>query len=329
MALGSLEALEGASPFFAMGCQGPDIFYHNRRTMPSGLHYGALAHRRKYGSLVAGAAASLAPEDRRPASPVGAYVLGLATHAPIDRAVHPFIIYFAGWAKPTEPSTQRLRGCHPFLERILDVGLLALRLGISPADYGLTARLRPVSGAEAQLIEPWAAALRSAFPTSTLSDSLLEKRIANALADALHFYEVTAPESTLPGGARDNWLLRQSPEEGRYLVSIIYPPRMPEGLDAMNIAGAEWLHPSGDGRSSCASYPQLLDEGTAAAAAAISQVMRFWDGALSQAELATLIGEGGLGLSDAQGGNLPPLLCRPLPLPEAMAAEYAARTARH
>jgi hypothetical protein len=46
----------GAAAWFALGCQGPDIFYHNQRTKPSGLHYGALAHRRRYGSLAAGAA---------------------------------------------------------------------------------------------------------------------------------------------------------------------------------------------------------------------------------------------------------------------------------
>jgi len=33
--------LDAAGPAFRLGCQGPDIFYHNQRSKPSGLHYGA------------------------------------------------------------------------------------------------------------------------------------------------------------------------------------------------------------------------------------------------------------------------------------------------
>ncbi|MDR3139628.1 MAG: hypothetical protein LBT95_08140, partial [Treponema sp.] len=31
---------------FTLGCQGPDIFYHNQRARPVALEYGALLHRR-------------------------------------------------------------------------------------------------------------------------------------------------------------------------------------------------------------------------------------------------------------------------------------------
>lgn len=341
-ALARPEGTEGAGPFFALGCQGPDIFYHNRRTMPSGLHYGALAHRRNYGSIIAAAASSLGPDGRSPSSPGGAYVLGLATHAAVDRATHPFIIYFSGWANPADPSSQRLRGCHPFLERVLDVGLLSRRFGLSPKDYALAPRLGLEAADCAGLVKLWEAGLRAAYPRSTGSDLLLTQRVGNALSDALHFYQATAPEKTAPGArgssGRDasrrrtarrgasEWLLRQSPEEGRQLVSIIYPPALPPGFDALNEAGGEWLHPSGDGRSSTASYLELLDQGTAAAAAAISEVMRFWRGEIGAPELAGLIGEEGLALVGADGANQAPLISRPLPLSEAMEAEYLART---
>jgi hypothetical protein len=38
---------------FALGCQGPDIFYHNRQRRPVGLEYGSLLHRRGAGFLTA------------------------------------------------------------------------------------------------------------------------------------------------------------------------------------------------------------------------------------------------------------------------------------
>jgi len=343
MGAGSVAALGEAAPFFALGCQGPDIFYHNQRTMPSGLHYGALAHRRRYGSLVAGAASALAADEARLDGPSGAYILGLATHAAIDRATHPFIICFSGWADPSHPSTEKLRGCHPFLERILDMGLLENRLGIGASEYGLSARLGLVAGAgaralgdsalEGRLVALWAAGLRAAYPRSTSADPLLASRIANALADARHFYAVTDPAATArgapQGGEREDWFGRLGKEEGRRLVAIVYPEKMPQGMDAMNLTGKEWRDPSGDGRSSSSSYLDLIEAGRAEATRSIKLILDFWRGALSMTTLAAELGEGGLALLDAKGASLPPRICSPLALSEAMDAEYAARLESH
>jgi hypothetical protein len=334
LGLSEAEALGPALSLsaFRFGCQGPDIFYHNQRTKPSGLHYGALAHRRRFGSLVAQAAAALPPEERRPDSPRGAYLLGLSTHAALDRATHPFIIYFSGWVDPSDPSTQRRRGCHPFLERLLDACLIERRLGLSPARYGISARMgigAPFGAKlDSSLVGLWAAGLRAAFPRATEADKLLEARIANALADARSFYAVTDPAAPARDAPdRDARLAWLESEEGRHLISLAYPLRLPEGMDPMNEAKAEWLHPSGDGRSSRASYLELVDAGIAEAARALGLVLDFWKGGLSSSSLAEGLGEGGLALCDAAGASMPPRLCRPLPLPEAMEAEYEARLA--
>jgi hypothetical protein len=330
-----LSALGDASTFFALGCQGPDIFYHNQRTKPSGLHYGALAHRRRFGSLVAGAAASLSSEDRKPDSPAGAYLLGLATHAAVDRATHPIIVYFAGWVDPAVPGSERRRGCHPFFERLLDVELLRARLGIGPKAYGLSARLglEPAKAGRAKqaeedkaLVSLWVAALRSAYPRATGADFLLEARVANALVDARHFLRETDPGAA--GAAEEGWFGRLDPEKGRRLVSIVYPELPHFDLDAMNERKTGWSHPAGDGRNSNASYLELINEGSRTGAEAIELLLRFWEGELSADSLAAGIGEGGLAICDTDGHAVPPRLCRPLDLPGAMDAEYAARSAK-
>jgi hypothetical protein len=321
----------GSSPYFRFGCQGPDIFYHNQRTKPSGLHYGALAHRRRFGSLAAGAAASLAEAERSPGSPAGAYVLGLATHAAVDRKTHPFIIYFSGWIDPLDPASQRLRGCHPFLERLLDMALLERELGMRASEYGLSERLGLDSkideSVEARLTSLWEAGLRAAYPRATASDASLSERIANALADARHFFAVSDPAAGSLGRQRDDWIRRLGPEEGRRLVSVVYPESLPAGMDPMNEAGLEWEHPGGGGRVSRASYIDLIAEGRADAARSIGLVLGFWRGELDEAELALELGEASLSLSDGEGLPLPPRFCRPLPLAEAMDAEYAKRLA--
>ena len=83
------------------------------------------------------------------------------------------------------------------------------------------------------------------------------------------------------------------------------------------------------GRRSKASYLELIDEGSQAAAQAISLVLCFWQAGISASTLAASLGEGGLALFDAEGAVVPPRACRPLALPEAMQAEYAYRIGRH
>jgi hypothetical protein len=332
--LGDNPSLRDTAPFFRLGCQGPDIFYHNQRTKPSGLHYGALAHRRRFGSLVAAAADAVPKGERAPESPAGAYILGLATHAAIDRATHPFIIYFSGWVDPSDPSTERLRGCHSFLERLLDMGLLKRRLGLSPREYGLLARLGIDSRSPARagvredkaIIALWAAGLRAAYPRATGADERLDARIRNALADARHFYIVTDPEATAADGRSEDWIGALGEEKGRRFVSLVYPENFPEDIDAMNESGAEWQQPSGDGRRSTASYLDLIDEGSLTAARAITLVLSFWRNEISAPILAASLGEGGLALVDADGAVVPPRACSPLALPELIRSEYARRS---
>src|SRR5690606_6736764 len=107
--------------YLVLGSQGPDMFYHNQRTMPSGISFGSLLHRRSYGSFCAEILAWLVSENLGPDSAAGKYLLGYITHAILDRYMHPFINYFAGWYDPADPETEVFRFAHPFLERILDL----------------------------------------------------------------------------------------------------------------------------------------------------------------------------------------------------------------
>ena len=85
---------------FRFGAQGPDFFYHNQRTMPTGLRYGVALHRRGFGSLVEQMAREALRLAVGPGSDLSAYILGFATHGPLDRSTHPYIGYFpAGWTR--------------------------------------------------------------------------------------------------------------------------------------------------------------------------------------------------------------------------------------
>jgi hypothetical protein len=325
----AIDCLGEAAGFFRFGCQGPDIFFHNQRTMPSALHYGSLAHRRGCGSLVAGFAEALSPAERRIDNPAGAYLLGMATHAAVDRATHPFIVFFSGWAEPGDPDSAALRGCHPFLERILDMILLNRSRGEAASEYDIAASLSGPRGPEAQreadlrIASLWSAGLRSAYPRAAGNDSLLERRSANAVADARFFYAITNPRETSAYALRSVYA---EDDPGRRRIALLYPAAVPDDLDAANERHAAWEDPSGEGVVSRASYLDLIEEGILEAARAVEAALDFFRTANAVA-LEAAVGNGCLSICNRSGDPVRPRISRPLPLPELMEAERRRRIA--
>jgi hypothetical protein len=324
--------LARAGGYFRYGCQGPDIFYHNQRTKPSGLHYGSLAHRREYGRIVEGALGAAPPGRFRPDEPVGAYLLGMATHAAVDRATHPFIVYFSGWHSPSIPGTERFRSCHPFFERLLDVALLGSLRGETPADFDIEALLAPPNIEEAAradegIVALWAAGLRTAYPQAAGGDFLLERRIGNALIDGRYFYAITNPAVTALNRRREDWFAYLDDRVGYRSISLVYPDALPEGMDPMNLTGIRWLHPAGDGRSSTESYLDLVKKAVEDADAAIRLLIEAFARGEAEPGLAERIGNGGLSITDRSGLTIAPRVADPLLLAELMAAEYQRRLA--
>ncbi|MDR2159362.1 MAG: hypothetical protein LBP23_04760 [Treponema sp.] len=213
---------------FVLGCQGPDIFYHNQRTRPVALEYGSLLHRRGYGVFTAAllkAGLSDPPPDgeyiragrrEKGINALGVYALGFMTHAVLDRHCHPYIVYKSSPAGAEEdagtaaggkgpgidpgraagegPETGLGRFAHPFFERILDVLMLKRLRGkeISAWDQGILAETcdNPPLGLRELLVR----SLTAAFPERAGKDTKLSRRIDNAFLDAARFYRITAPD---------------------------------------------------------------------------------------------------------------------------------------
>ena len=329
------EAPHPAAAWFRLGAQGPDIFYHNQRTKPSGLHYGALAHRRNYGLIVEGALRSLLASGASIGSPESAWLLGFATHAALDRAVHPYIVYFAGWQRPTDPESSRYRGCHPFLERLLDLVILEERRGLRIGAMDMEVLLpldaprtkdggrNPTPGTDDRVVAFLAEGLREAYPRAVGLDFLVDQRITNALADARFFFRMTNPARTSSGDRR--FLGHFDERWGHRAVALIYPEDLPRSIDLANRGGGDWEHPSGDGRRSRAGFLELFDEGVAGARRALRLVLEALRSGSAGEGLAAALGNGGLSVAGQDGLPLPPKVSRPLPLAEIMELEFQKR----
>lgn len=315
----------GLAPFFRLGCQGPDIFYHSQRTRPVAVHYGVLAHRRRFGSLLKAMAELWVREDGDPSSPWAAYILGFATHGALDRAAHPFIVFFSGWMDSQRPETRRYRGCHAFLERILDILAWERATGEAVSSFDAERLLLPSEGLPPNFAERLTRSLLRAYPRETEGDVLLRLRMDNALSDTRHFYELTNPART----SRPD----ENLEAYRYLdaavgprsVSVIYPNSLPRSEDWANEGGSPWTHPCQGEIEDTRSYFDLCGEATGEAAHLLGVLLEGLREKTLPSSLGDLAGNGTLNVGDSSGDPARARFSRPLPLPELMEDEFASR----
>jgi len=310
--LASLEqTASGHRGAFVLGCQGPDIFYHNRRTRPSALGYGSLLHRRDYGVFSAGLCATSRSDSQR------AYALGFMTHAALDRCCHPYIIYKSLDLEAGSPGD----GSHPFFERILDVLMLAelRRQEVSGWDQYLLAETceNPPEGID-ELI---ARALAATFPERAGRDEQLRQRIGNAFADSGRYYRISDPAKT--GTA-------VRPASRRHL-SLIFPRKLPAAVDFLNLKHEPWYYPyrpqGTTPKQDTRSFVQIYSDAVKATVDSLLPCMaQYLDSGIFPAALAAeAIGNGSLSIHDENGRHCAPNLSSPLPLSEVLQEQWQIR----
>lgn len=327
-------------PSFCLGCQGPDIFYHNQRTRPVGLEYGSLLHRRGYGAVTAVLLGNAIKEFQHRGVPGQelAYSIGFAMHPFLDRALHPYIISRSGSGGNAAETVAHAR-YHIFLERLLDATFLEecrdetwMRVFLpwlgpinpgQPSVCGFRQRdvlAEPARALADVLVPLLSRALATAYPERAGRDMLLDQRLAHVFIDAAYFYEHTDP---VAAGERINATAREGVDasHARYLAAILYPMQVPQDVDVLNSRRAEWLHPCEGAGASDASVRQLFDEAVDAAKAALLQV---WE-ANDQGEIAAVIGTASLSTNDAEGRRCQPRHFSPLPLERLLNAQTMAR----
>jgi hypothetical protein len=321
-------------PAFALGCQGPDIFYHSQATLPVALEYGTLLHRRAYGSF-ASALFELALPENAAARPgradLAAYAWGFATHAILDRACHPYIVYKT--AKPDRQGGGGGQNIHAFFERIVDALMLDRLRGRPVASWDQDSLARICGDPPQGLRELLAEALRRVFPERAGRDGKLSRRIDNALRDCAGFYRHTDPGKTSflrPGGT----LPEQSAYQRRLLegmpLTLLYPEALPQDIDYLNLERRAWQYPLVEGGRDERSFPEIYAQALEAAVEILGPPAAEYaeNGFLSGGEeTARRIGNGGLSIQDRDGKPCPPARSEPLPLERVLEQQGQARLA--
>ncbi|MCL2478125.1 MAG: zinc dependent phospholipase C family protein [Treponema sp.] len=338
---------------FILGCQGPDIFYHNRRRRPVGLEYGSLLHRRGSGIFTAGLLKMGLPDPppdeddiragrrEKGINALGVYALGFMTHAILDRHAHPYIVYKTGCASNDAAGAYSHVVFHLFFERILDV-LMLQRRGTEISSWGQEKMLadiceKPPLG----LQELLARALVLAFPERAGKDEKLRVRIENALADCANFYCITNPVKTAI--ADQKFPPDYAGQDKTKFIPYLYPENMycydgignkaGSGSDAdycidfLNLQKKPWHYPIAGREEDCRSFPEIYSDAVQAAVGSMAPVITGYleTGVFPIPEAARAIGNSGLSITDENGKPCSPNLTDPLPLEKVLRQQAVLR----
>ncbi len=263
---------EDFNAFLTLGAQGPDLFLHNRRRKPSGLTYGMILHRKSAGRFCA---SLVETNQHKPfVSPEGAYTIGWISHIVLDRILHPYINYRAGWVIPKHPETYSYRVNHVFLERTIDVLLLRARRNMAPDAFDFASRIEVDPGEARGLF----GSVRQALVAATRragDDSDLSRRIRNAYLDAVDYYHAINTVDR----RRARMELELSDEELPFWLGVYHPIRLPEDIDFGNRARTPWRNPCSGQICSSESIDDMFERGLEVAAGLAERLGEAWHGA--------------------------------------------------
>ena len=299
--------IQRQSGFFSLGCQGPDIFYHNQLSRPLSLEYGGLLHRRGFGDFAADLLFRTAPKYAESGigwqdESLSAYALGFMTHAFLDRALHPYIIY------KTYAAGNAWFGSHAFFERIIDSIMVAILRKKSIVAWDQDAHLAEPCRVSRELSPGGLSGLLTesliqCIPEKAQGDARLACRIQNALKDCQLYYSRTNPHSPY---TRDE----------RIHSAYAYPRRFSLAVDYLNLAHRPWYDSAAAGEGDTRSLPEQYADALGYAALTLCGFMgRSWrEGAFPQEAASEALGNWGLSFQAA--AQVTQYRSDPLPLEE-------------
>ncbi|GEM_PF-568220 len=322
--------------FFHIGCQGPDIFYHNRRLRPSGLKFGQLLHRRGYGSFVriflekTCEKPARSETERKELLERFAFILGFVTHAILDRHTHPFINYFSGWVDPSKPQTRRYFRCHAFLERIIDVMLLKEKREQDILHYDFFSTFFCGEDFPPSLIRPYYETLKYVFPNELKEEySVAVKRLNNAYRDSIFFYKITDPRNPRLIAELENLDLEGEKKSRR--LALVHPIELKTDIDFLNLNHKKWCNPCDCSNKRSESFLELYDMALKETMPLVERIIFLLDSVWKKDtdestkildEIEVAIGNGNLD-TDIEGlDSCKPIYSSPLPLPELLDNMY-------
>lgn len=317
--LGDVDVLS-----FNLGCQGPDIFSHNRHTRPLALAYARLLHRRLYGDFCGRLAVPIAASGD---TKLRSWFFGFLTHAAVDRALHPYIISRSSPGDRELPRDLDRSRLHAFFERILDAAMQERLSAPESVAKKIDARVGVPTGI-AETLAPIIADVLAAVYADKAGDRIAE-RVMNAFSDAGNLYRILDPASLSRSAHRCGPELARIIGYGPGAVALLQPETVPAQIDWLNLSHSPWPDPlSGISRNE--SVPDLANFAVIEVCRALEVGFETLRGTASPERLASTVGNACLSVCGADGlpapiGHTAPLDLVPFLLEQTRLREEWAR----
>jgi hypothetical protein len=307
---------------FRFGAQGPDFFYHNQRTRPTGLKFGVNAHREGYGRLVTHMIRELRHLQAKGYEQlplIKTYILGFAAHAFLDKAAHPFIDFFSGWVEADREETERYFRCHIFMERILDVLMLKRKRDLNIGEFSLLPLLDCGAMLPYGIVKTLVKGLNATYP-NTHFKSRDRQRVENAYIDSMGFYIFIDPLN--PHYRRLAYERDRNSNADQRRLALFHPFEIPEEIDFLNLENNTWTHPCDRQRRHQESFPELWEAALRETVPVLGQIHEILEGDGDPGRAEQLIGNQSLGTGLHWQEDCKLRYSRPLPLPELLDKMY-------
>jgi hypothetical protein len=316
------EILQVHGNIFRFGAQGPDFFYHNQRTRPTGLKFGVHAHRDGYGRLVSHMIHELRHLESKgyeDLAAIKAYILGFSTHPFLDKKTHPFIDYYSGWVEADREESERYYRCHIFMERILDVLILKIKRDLNIREFSLLPLLDCGAMLPYGIIKTLVKSLNETYP-NTHYKSRDRRRVENAYIDSMGFYTFIDP---LNPQYRQLAVQRDRSTKGnKRRLALFHPFEIPEDIDFLNLENRTWTHPCNDEWRHRESFLELWEAARGETVPALQELHRILEGDGNPDRAERLIGNQSLTTGLNRHDNYKRRYNDPLPLPELLDSMY-------
>lgn len=281
-----------------LGCQGPDIFSHNRRTKPLSLTYSRLLHRRHYGTFVQNYVQNLVND--RDFTIKKSWLLGFATHQILDRLLHPYIVYKSANIDVKKLKNVNYAQYHAFFERILDVCLLK-SLRNQPVYSFDTGNAFTIDAKSIDVLsQSIAEALILTFPEEATLDKYLEERIHNAFIDSQYFYHISNPFVTSMIFEAQYSGLSKFINLSYSGLALLHPDEPNPAIDWLNLEKKTWRHPV-SGANSTLSVLELFETAVQEAGELLSYLDSVFLGIKPVNVLSEKVGNACLGVGNPDG----------------------------
>lgn len=225
---------------FALGLQGPDVFFYCPYShLFHDRNIGDLAHSKNTGTFFYHLMKSrlLFDDNRKKQAIADAYLTGFIGHYSLDCTAHPYVYAFTGYNAQTPPSVVNYFGQHTYLETEIDNEILFAKKQLLPTEFFQNKTIALTALQRSVISKMLAYAYRNTYPDYTVTE--LEVKFAS-----ICMFIGTGLLRDTTGQKKVAVRFTEKVFLGKPLISPMVASDFYQFVpDPLNLAHRTWIHP--------------------------------------------------------------------------------------